>query len=114
MISIKEEILSPTDPLLATAYKNTAMVYLNIEEYSQALSYLNKSLATYDETLPADHPHHLVIFYNCIGVTHCKLEEYPKAKSFLEKALEIKLRSLPLGHPDIEATQKQKLVLLFS
>ena len=99
-LSIKEKILSPTDPKLATSYSCIGTVYLNIGEYSKALSYYEKDLAICLKTLPVNHPS-LATSYSCIGTVYLNIGEYSKALSYYEKDLAICQKTLPVNHPSL-------------
>ncbi|CAF3968283.1 unnamed protein product [Adineta steineri] len=69
-------------------------------EYPEALTYYEKSLAIYHETLPSNHLS-LANPYNNIGVVYDNVGDYPKALSSHEKALAIRQQSLPSNHPSL-------------
>ena len=97
-LEIKQNTLSPNDPLLANSYNNIGLVYDNMGEYSKALSNYEKSLEIRQQSLPPTHPD-LAASYNNIGVVYYNMGEYSKALSYYEKSLEIKQQSLPPNHP---------------
>ncbi|CAF0851864.1 unnamed protein product [Adineta steineri] len=72
-------------------------------QYQEALSYYEKSLAIYQETLPANHLN-LAMSYNNIGNVYDNMGDYPKALSSHEKALAIRQQSLPSNHPDLASS----------
>ncbi|CAF4085708.1 unnamed protein product [Adineta steineri] len=69
-------------------------------EYSEALTYYEKTLAIYQKTLPSNHLN-LAYSYNNIGLLYYNMGDYPEALSFQEKALEIRQQSLPSNHRNL-------------
>ncbi|CAF1144573.1 unnamed protein product [Adineta steineri] len=87
----------------ASIYNQLGSIKDNQGEYSEALTYYEKSLAIYQETLPYNHLS-LGNSYNNIGVVYYNVGDYPKALSSHEKALAIQQQSLPSNHPDLGAS----------
>jgi tetratricopeptide (TPR) repeat protein len=102
-LEIRQKILPPTHPDLASSYNNTGGVYYNMGEYSKALSSHEKALEIYQKTLPPTHPD-LAMSYNNIGLVYDSMGEYSKALSYYEKALEIQQKTLPPTHPDLASS----------
>jgi Tfp pilus assembly protein PilF len=69
-------------------------------EYTEAITFYEKSIAIYKKTLPPNHPD-LAGSYNNIGMVYGKMGNYSKALSYFEKELEIQQQSLPPNHPDL-------------
>jgi tetratricopeptide (TPR) repeat protein len=110
-ISIKQKILSPNHPDLATSYACHGSVYDNMGEYSKALSYYEKALEIKQKTHPANHPN-LATSYSHIGLVYDNMGKYSKALSYYEKALEIRQKTLPANHPSL-ATSYNNIGLLY-
>jgi tetratricopeptide (TPR) repeat protein len=110
-IKIKQKILSPTDPSLATSYNNIGGVYDDMGEYSKALSYYEKALEILQKTLPPNHLD-LATSYNNIGSVYKNMGEYSKALSYYEKTLEIYQKTLPPNHPSL-ATSYNNIGLVY-
>ena len=68
--------------------------------YSEALSFYERSLEIRKKSLPANHPN-LATSYNNIGLVYEHMGEFPRALSFYQRSLEIKQKSLPVNHPDL-------------
>ncbi|CAF0767747.1 unnamed protein product [Adineta steineri] len=68
-------------------------------EYQEALTFYEKSLASYRNIFPPNHPN-LTMSYNNIALVHYNIGNYPKALSYYEKTLEIQHQSLPPNHSD--------------
>ncbi|CAF1462080.1 unnamed protein product [Adineta steineri] len=84
-------------------YKQLGSIKYNQEEYPEALTYYEKSLAVYQKTLPSNHLN-LAHSYNNIGMVYDSMGDYSKALSSHEKALDIRQQSLPSNHPDLGAS----------
>jgi tetratricopeptide (TPR) repeat protein len=69
-------------------------------EYTEAITFYEKSIKIYKKTLPSNHPD-LAASYNNIGLVYDSRGEYSKALSYYEKDLEISQQSLPPNHPDL-------------
>ncbi|CAF0907690.1 unnamed protein product [Adineta steineri] len=69
-------------------------------EYSESLTYYEKSLSIRQQSLPSNHPD-LGISYSNIGLVQYNMGDYPTALSFQEKALAIRQQSLLSNHLDL-------------
>ena len=99
----QEEVLSPDDPYLATAYNELGLSYRNLGDHQKALDFLLKALSIYEKVLPQDHPH-LATSYNNVGHTYGELGDHQKALDFKLKALAIREKVLPLDHPNLASS----------
>ncbi|CAF4134465.1 unnamed protein product, partial [Adineta steineri] len=72
-------------------------------EYPEALTYYEKSLAIYQETLPSNHLN-LARSYINIGTAYYNMGDYPKALSSYEKALAIQQKTLPSSHTNLASS----------
>ncbi|CAF1290208.1 unnamed protein product [Rotaria sordida] len=86
-------------------------IYDDMGDYSQALSYYEKSLNTYKKILP---PNDIGLAwpYNNIGNVYDNMGEYSKALSSHERALEIRKIALPPNHLDL-ATSYNNIGLVY-
>ncbi|CAF0819456.1 unnamed protein product [Adineta steineri] len=84
----------------ACIYTQLGSIKYNQEEYPEALTYFEKTLAINQKTLPSNHPH-LGASYNNIGNVYDSMGDYPKALSSHEKVLAIRQQSLPSNHADL-------------
>ena len=76
------------------------LAYINMGEYSKALSSYKQSLEIMKVVLPPNHPN-LATSYNNIGSVYMNMGEYSKALSSYEQSLEIRKVALPPNHPDL-------------
>ncbi|CAF0756407.1 unnamed protein product [Adineta steineri] len=83
-------------------YQQLGVIKYDQGGYKEALSYYEKSLAIYQETLSSNHPDpELAQYYNNIGAVYDSMGDYQKALSYYEKALAIRQESLPSNHSDL-------------
>jgi Tfp pilus assembly protein PilF len=83
-----------------TIYRLLGQAKVVQAEYTEAITFYEKSIAIYKKTLPPNYPE-LANSYNGIGNVYYNMGEYLKALSSHEKALEIRQQSLPPNHPDL-------------
>ena len=95
-ISIRENVLSPIDPALATSYNNIGLVYSNLGDYSRALFYYNKALSIREAVLPVNHPD-LAFSYKNMGWVHSKMGDDSQALTYFNKVVTIREEN----HPDM-------------
>jgi tetratricopeptide (TPR) repeat protein len=69
-------------------------------EYTETITFYEKSIEIMQKTLPANHPD-LTSAYNNIGLVYDDMGEYSKALSYYEKTLEISQKTLPANHPSL-------------
>ncbi|CAF4717250.1 unnamed protein product [Rotaria sp. Silwood1] len=98
-VDIRQKILPPTHPDIATSYNNIGLIYSNMGEYTKALSFYEQALHIRQNILPPNHPD-LATSYNTVGLVHSNMGDYAKALSFYEQALDICQKMLPPNHPD--------------
>ncbi len=79
-------------------------------KHSKSLTYYEKTLETWQKTLPPNHPN-LAILYSNIGGVCNHMGEYSKALSYYERALNISQRSLPPNHPDLQSIQQNIVIV---
>ncbi|CAF1095706.1 unnamed protein product [Adineta steineri] len=84
----------------ASVYHQLGKIKYNQGEYSEALTYYEKSLAIKQKIFPSNHLN-LAHSYNNIGLVYDNMGDYPKALSYFEKDLAIGQQSLPSNHPDL-------------
>jgi tetratricopeptide (TPR) repeat protein len=106
-----DEKASISDKDRANYNNQLGRVYLNMGEYSKALSFYERSLEIKKIALPPNHPD-LATSYNNIGLVYYNMGEYSKALSYLEKAQQILQKSLPPTHPDL-ATSYNNIGLVY-
>ncbi|CAF3648275.1 unnamed protein product [Adineta steineri] len=94
-LTIKNKILPPNDPDLASCYNNIGAVHNNMANYPAALASFEKAAEIGQKSLFLNFYNlDLAMFFNNIGNVHTNMCNYPEALSSYEKALEIGRRSL--------------------
>lgn len=93
---------------LATTYNDMGILYLNINEYDNALEYYRKGLDIRNELTEKNYKE-LAYSYHNIGTAYQKKKEFDKAKEYHYKGLQIRLKNakLPDDHPDVMASMTQ-------
>ena len=84
----------------ANIYDQTGYIKESTGEYTEAITFYEKSLAIKEKILPPMHID-LANSYMKIASAYQAMAESPKALEYYEKALEIQQQSLPAGHPDL-------------
>ena len=56
-LEIREKVLPPKHPSLATSYNNVGITYAYMKDFSKAVEYLEKALAIVEKVLPPTHPY---------------------------------------------------------
>ena len=79
------------------------LVYMDMGEYSKALSSCERTLEIDKVALPPNHPD-LASSYNNIGLVYDNMGEYSKALSSCERSLEIMKVALPPNHPNLSTS----------
>ena len=79
------------------------LVYVDIGEYSKALSSYERSLEIMKAVIPPNHPD-FATSYNNIGLVYMNMGEYSKALSSYERSLEMRKVALPPNHPGLAAS----------
>jgi CHAT domain-containing protein len=84
-LEIETKLYGESSPLLLRSFSALVTAYLNLNDYSKAISYGNRALKLIgisDENYNSD----IAILYTNIGVSHARLSDYSKAVLFLEQA----------------------------
>ena len=103
-LQIRQELLDENHADVGECYHRIGAVHWYIRaDYEQALSYLIKSIAIQEKTLPSDSLA-LAKTYHALGSTYDCMEEYDVALEYYGKALMIRQKGLPRNHPDIAVT----------
>lgn len=98
-LSIREEILSPMHPDIATSNNNIAISYYDLGDYENALKYHHKAIKIAEKVLHAEHPD-LATYYNNIALTFNELENFKNAFKYHHKAIDIR-EKIDNKNPDL-------------
>jgi tetratricopeptide (TPR) repeat protein len=85
-LEIREKVLDPLHPNLATTYGNKGVVYLTQGKYEEALNWFDKALEICEKVLDPLHPN-LATTYSNIGFAYKGMKNYEKALEYYDKAL---------------------------
>lgn len=110
--------------VLYDAYSVLGLIYNELEDYNNAMVYLNKALTTIDDELTASFSQPKATSYNNIGLVYQNKKDFKKAKSFFQKGLEEEnvAKDKPslyamlldnLGHAKFKLNEKDSLPDLF-
>jgi len=97
-VKSQQKFLLQNNRLSASAYSNIGEAYLNMGDYSKALSFHQNALEIQRKTLPPNHPS-LATSYNNIAAVYIDMGEYSKGLIYLEETLKIYQQTLPSDHP---------------
>jgi len=109
--NIREKVLGPDHPDVATSLNNLATLYKAMGEYARAERLHRQSLAIREKALGPDHPevaqglNNLAEFYKTMG-------DYAKAEPLLKRSLAIWEKTLGPDHPNV-ATSLNNLAGLY-
>jgi len=93
-LAIREQVLEPDHPSIATSYNNLAQIYYHQENIKQAIFFLEKTYSIQRKKLKENHPSvknteiGLLILYNGRGQQLQAKKNYPAAIQDFQKALE--------------------------
>mgnify|MGYP003563541101 FL=1 len=85
---IREAVLDPQSPVLATTYRNLGLVYKEMKKYSKSEEYYLKSL-NIEESLSDSQDTALVYIYSNLGSLYYKMKNYPKSEEYHLRCLEM-------------------------
>jgi signal transduction histidine kinase len=78
---------SSQSDVLYDAYNLLGLIYNELEDYSNAMRYHNKALASIDDELMASFYQPEATSYNNIGYIYLKTQDYEQAKKYFDKGL---------------------------
>jgi len=99
-VTIREKVLPPEHPDLATSYNNLGGTYLALGDFQKCIEYVEVALVIREKVLSLEHPH-LATSYNNLAVTYGELGEHQKGLEYNQKALDIRAKVLSPEHPDL-------------
>ena len=111
-LNIREKVLEPDHPNIATSYNNIAITYCNLGNYKKALEYHLIALTIIEKVLEPNHPN-IAKTYNNIAATYHSLGNYDKALKYNLKAITIRAKVLEPSHPDL-AISYNNIALTYS
>ena len=103
--NIYEHLLEETPDLRekGNLYHQIGLIKTDQGNFTEAISYFQKTLEICKKTLPENHQH-LASSYNNIGLAYGKIKEHSRALESHENALRIYQKIRPANHPDLAST----------
>jgi len=102
-LELREQILGPEHPEVATTLNNLALLYYNRGQYSQAESQFQRALEIKEKALGFEHPE-VALTLNNLAVLYSSQGKYIQADSLFQRALSIQEKILDAKHPDLAIT----------
>ena len=99
-LQIREKVLGPDHPDVATVLDNLGVLYDSLADYPKAELLLKRALEIRKGSLGSDHPKVAVSLTN-LGFLHEHLGDYVSAERHYKRALEIGEKALGSNHPDV-------------
>jgi tetratricopeptide (TPR) repeat protein len=102
-IKVAEQIAGPDHPDVATSVNNLAMLYDNLDRFSEAESLYKRALAIKEKSLGSRHISVATILIN-LALLYDAQQEYELAEPLYRRALKIQEDTVGSNHPDTMAT----------
>jgi len=102
-LEIRERVLEPDHPDIATAINRLAMCYFSKGEYSKAEPIYLRALAIREKSLGPEHPDVAGSLSN-LGLLYYNRGNYTKAEPLYVRALAIREKELGAEHPDVASS----------
>ena len=97
-LSIREQILGPEHPEVATSLNHLAILLLYRGEFAEAELYFQRALRILEQTLGPEHPR-VASSLNNLGILSLKRGKYVEAEQFYQRSLQICEQTLSPEHP---------------
>jgi tetratricopeptide (TPR) repeat protein len=110
-LALREKLLGPEHPHVATSLNNLASLYHAQGKYAQAESLCQRALALWEKLLGPDHPEVATSLNNLASLYHAQ-GKYAQAEPLFQRALAIQEKVLGPDHPNV-ATSLNNLALLY-
>jgi tetratricopeptide (TPR) repeat protein/DNA-binding XRE family transcriptional regulator len=102
-LSLREQILGPDHPDVATSLNYLAVLFRRQGKYVQAEPLLQRTLSIREQVLGFDHPEVARVLNN-LAVLCWEQGKYAEAEPFHQRALSVREQSLGPGHPLVAST----------
>jgi tetratricopeptide (TPR) repeat protein len=99
-LAIREKVLGPEHPDVATSLNNLAMLYKNQGRYAKAEPLYQRALAIREKALGPEHPD-VAASLRGLALLYRDQGQYAKAEPLYERALKIWKEALGPEHPDV-------------
>jgi tetratricopeptide (TPR) repeat protein len=109
-LSIREKVLGPEHPGVATTLNNLAVLYQSMGNYTEALPLYERALSISEKVLGPEHPD-VATTLNNLAMLYESMGNYTEALPLYERALSISEKVLGPEHPDVATTLNNWAVL---
>jgi CHAT domain-containing protein len=99
-LTIREKILGPDHPDVATSLNNLAELYQTQGRYADAEPFYKRALGIWEKTLGPDHPN-VALSLNNLAFLYLEQGRYADAEPLYQRSLAIKEKVFGPDHPDI-------------
>ncbi|GAB4208478.1 MAG: CHAT domain-containing protein [Coleofasciculaceae cyanobacterium] len=110
-LAIREKVLGPEHPDVASSLNNLANQYLALGKYPKAEPLFQRALTIRENVLGSEHPD-VAFSLNSLGNLYRLQGKYSKAEPLFQRALAIREKALGPEHPDV-ATSLHNLANLY-
>jgi preprotein translocase subunit SecA/nephrocystin-3 len=93
-LKIREKVLTPDHPDLATSYNNVGGSYGDLGNHKKELEHTLKALEIWEKVLPSDHPD-LATSYSNLGCIYGKMGKWEQSIYYLRKSLVVYENKFP-------------------
>ncbi len=103
VLTIRENLLGPEHPEVATSHTNLGFVLASKGEHARALEHFQRALVIKEATLGSDHPDFATAINN-IGVSQMVDGQYADSLASFERALTVREAAFGPNHPEVAHT----------
>ena len=107
---IREKVLGPEHPDVATALDNLGLLYWRQGKYAEAESLCRQALSIREKARGPDHPE-VATSLNSLAKLHLSQGKYPEAEPLFRRALDILEKTLGPDHTDVAASLHNLAIL---
>ncbi len=112
-LEIREQVLGPEHPEVATSLSNLASLYWDQSKYTLAEPPFLRALSIHEQTLGRDHPD-VATSLNALALLYKAQDKYTQAKPLFLRALSIRKQALGPEHLDVATTLNDLAMLYYN
>jgi len=112
-LAIREKILGPEHPAVATSLNSLAVLYRDQGQYAQAEPLYQRALAIFEKVLGPEHPA-IATSLNNLALLYHSQEQYAQAEPLYQRALAIFEKVLGPEHPHVATVLGNRADLLWN
>ena len=110
-LAIREKVLGPEHPNVATSLNNLAALYYAQGKYAEVEPLYQRALAILEKVLGPEHPH-VAVSLNNLALLYHNQGKYAEAEPLHQRALAIAEKALGPEHPDVATSLENYAILL--